>query len=307
MAGTLKHLPFAVDELQVLNDKRMSLENVVYSLGNGFGRVRGAKDGGIQETVSWRCVILTSGEQPMSSDASNDGITTRVLELYGKPAPDEAFAHDLHQICESSHGHAGPLYIRYITEHITSRAGKIRRDFDRMLDAVVRLCDGSSGAGGHADNAAAVCLGDYYASLSVFGLEEGRAWDEAAALGAEIIANNKQLEKEDTVERAWEYLVQWVGMNKGRFERDAIPCYGEIRDTKVYINTNAMRDALKEGGFDYSKITRGLKERGRFHAGSKKDGNKMQIQHWLNGINTRCFCITVDFENSGAEPLSGDS
>lgn len=305
MAGTLKHLPLAVDELQVLNDKRMSLENVVYSLGNGFGRMRGAKDGGIQETVSWRSVIITSGEQPMSSDSSNDGITTRVLELYGKPAPDEAFAHDLHQISESNYGHAGPVYIRYITENITSRDGKARRDFDRMLGAITKLCEGGI-PGGHADNVAAVCLGDYYASLAIFSREESRAWDEAAALGAEIIANNRMLEKEDTVARAWEYLVQWVAINKGRFEKDAVPCYGEIKGTKVYINANVMRDALREGGFDYSKVTRGLKERGHFITGSKADGSRMQIQYRLNGIKTRCFCISVDMENPGVEPLTSE-
>lgn len=45
-AGILKHLPFAIDELQVLNSKRMSVENIIYSLGNGFGRLRGSKEGG---------------------------------------------------------------------------------------------------------------------------------------------------------------------------------------------------------------------------------------------------------------------
>ena len=87
MAGILKHLPFAIDELQVLNNKRLPLENIIYSLDNGFGRLRGAKDGGMQETLSWRNNIITSGEQPISKESSNDGVLSRVLELYGKPTP----------------------------------------------------------------------------------------------------------------------------------------------------------------------------------------------------------------------------
>lgn len=40
MAGILKYLPFAIDELQVLNNKRLPLENIIYSLGIDFGRLR---------------------------------------------------------------------------------------------------------------------------------------------------------------------------------------------------------------------------------------------------------------------------
>lgn len=34
-SGTLKHLPFALDELQTLNQKRMTVNDVVYTIGNG--------------------------------------------------------------------------------------------------------------------------------------------------------------------------------------------------------------------------------------------------------------------------------
>lgn len=67
MAGTLKHLPFAIDELQVLNDRKLSVEKIVYSLGNGYGRVRGNKNGGMQN------IMITSGGQLISNESSNDG------------------------------------------------------------------------------------------------------------------------------------------------------------------------------------------------------------------------------------------
>lgn len=109
MAGILKHLPFAIDELQVLNSKRLSVENIIYSLGNGFGRLRGSKEGGVQETASWRNNILTSGEQPMTKESSNDGVLTRALELYGKPVDNVDIAHQLHLVSENNYGFAGRI------------------------------------------------------------------------------------------------------------------------------------------------------------------------------------------------------
>ena len=79
-AGTLKHLPLGLDELQVLNEKRLSPALIVYSLGNGFGKTRGAKNGGLQEVPTWRNVIISTGEQPLASENSMDGVYSRVLE-----------------------------------------------------------------------------------------------------------------------------------------------------------------------------------------------------------------------------------
>jgi len=110
MAGILNHLPFAIDELQVLNNKRLSVENIIYSLGNGFGRFRGAEEGSVQETASWRNNILTSGEQPMTKESSNDGVLTRALELYGKPVDDTDIAHRLRDVSENNYGFAGRFF-----------------------------------------------------------------------------------------------------------------------------------------------------------------------------------------------------
>ena len=46
-AGTMKHLPLALDELQTI-DKRLSINNMVYTLGNGVGKTRGRAGGGIR-------------------------------------------------------------------------------------------------------------------------------------------------------------------------------------------------------------------------------------------------------------------
>ena len=46
----------------------------------------------------------------------------------------------------------------------------------------------------------------------------------------------------------------WIASNKNRFSPDSTPCYGKFEKGRVYIIPNVLRQALKENGFDYSKV-----------------------------------------------------
>ena len=110
-AGTLKHLPLGIDELQSLNEKRLSPSLVVYSLGNGYGKTRGAKNGGLQDVPTWRNCIISTGEQPLAPENAMDGVNSRVLELYGPPVASPDIGRKVHQISECNYGFAGRRYI----------------------------------------------------------------------------------------------------------------------------------------------------------------------------------------------------
>lgn len=292
MAGILKHLPFAIDELQVLNNRRLSVENIIYSLGNGFGRLRGAKEGSVQETVSWRNDVLTSGEQPMSKESSNDGVITRVLELYGKPVDSTDTAHNLHLISENNYGFAGKVFIEYLIDTVLKTKGKAQKDFENLRKSIIKKCSDNFD-NSHLDNVAVVCLGDYYSSVSVFDKEKEIAWNDATLLGVQILESNKELQKADTTDRAWDFVTGWITSNKNRFLPDSTPCYGKIEQDMVYIIPNILREALEENGFDYSKVTRGFKDRGFIETRiDNKKHSKMQIPKMINGIVQKCFCVT---------------
>lgn len=289
MAGILKHLPFAIDELQVLNNKRLSVENIIYSLGNGFGRLRGSKEGGIQETVSWRNDIITSGEQPMSNESSNDGAITRVLELYGKPVDKVSFAHDVHTVSGSNYALAGKKFIEFIVDNVSEKIAK--EDYKKLLKEIDLKCDFEVPRA-QLDNVSAVCLGDYYAEVSVFNTPKNEAWSESIELGTQILENCKELQKSDTIDRAWDFVTGWITSNKNRFLPDSTPCYGIIEQDVVYIMPNILCPALDENGFDYSKVTCGFKDRGFIETQTDYKGHtKMQVSKKINGIVQKCFCV----------------
>ncbi len=304
MAGTLKHLPFAIDELQVLNEHKISVEKIVYGLANGFGRLRGSKTGGMQSVLSWQSIMLTSGEQPMSNESSNDGAITRVLELYGKPVEKVSFAHDVHTISGGNYALAGKEFIEFIINNISEKIAK--DDYKKLLKEIDLKCDFEVPRA-QLDNVSAVCLGDYYAEISVFNTPKNEAWSESIELGTQILENCKELQKADTVNRAWDFVVGWIASNKNRFSPDSTPCYGKFEKGRVYIIPNVLRQALKENGFDYSKVTRGFKDRNFIETCFDSNGCiKMQVQKKINGINQRCFCVkwvTDDEVESNTNPL----
>ncbi len=198
MACILKHIPFAIDELQVLNSRKLSVENIIYSLANGFGRLRGSKDGTIQETVSWRNSVITSGEQPMTKENSNDGAMTRVLELYGKPCDNAEFAHQFHLISENNYGFAGKIFVEYLISNVIKNKNQADKQFEKMCKEIKHKCSENDDYS-HLDNIAIVCLGDYYSSISVFEENERDAWNEAVDMGVKISENSKELQLSSTI------------------------------------------------------------------------------------------------------------
>ena len=94
----------------------------------------------------------------------------------------------------------------------------------------------------------------------------------------------------------------WIASNKNRFSPDSTPCYGKFEKGRVYIIPNVLRQALKENGFDYSKVTRGFKDRELIKTQKDVHGvNRMHTQKWINGINQKCFCIEWDIKNEDGE------
>lgn len=302
-AGMLKHLPLGLDELQVLNEKRLSPSLIVYSLGNGYGKTRGSRNGGLQDVPTWRNCIISTGEQPLSAENAMDGVDSRVLEIYGPPTADAEQGRVIHQISESNYGFAGKRYIEYLIGNILTNKENLRQNYETIREKLQIGFDGDPGA--HLDNIAALALADCYASVSLWDMTVEDAFAEAVSLGATVLKNAKSLEKEDVVERAWHFLVDWVATNKTRFETTITPCYGKIETGKVYIIAAVLRQALEDGGFSYTKSIRGFRERGYIEVFSNAEGREnTQCQKKIQGINVRAVCLRLNVQMDADEFLA---
>ncbi len=314
-AGTLKHLPFALDELQTLNQKRLSVNDVVYTLGNGVGKTRGRVGSGLQKVETWRNTIISTGEQPMSTDSSMDGVNTRLMEIYACPLnengtgeADEALAQELHQVSECNYGYAGEKFIRWLAGRLDS----LKPDYERIRSAI-------GGSNVQRDNVAVLALADYYSSMAVFDLPEDQAFTEAVELAGKLLKNLEDNAPKDSIESAWEFICGWVASNKARFSggsmlHDVTPVFGKIEGEKVYAIAKNMNDALEDAGFSARKCIKGFQERGLIETFRDSQGKeRSQVGKSVKGVLNRVYSLNLTMTSEAAEdfpdtvpPLTAD-
>jgi uncharacterized protein (DUF927 family) len=292
MAAALRNLPFAIDELQVLNTKRMTSDSIIYMLAQGQGRTRGSKDGGIQEILNWKNIILTTGEEAMIGDNTQDGANTRTFEIYAKPIEDVSFAAMVHETAEQNYAHAGEVYIKKLCEELDKDEEFLNRNYNRIKEKLKEKhleCI-------HINEVSVVALGDYLSSMYVFEDDEDTAFNMAIKTAEEMIENNRQLTRNDNIERAWEAFVNWIIANNQRFQFDTpSPRYGRIDLNENYfvIPTYAHK-ALEEAGFSPKKVFRGFAERGYIESYIDSEGiRRFQISKSICGKTCRVYVVKV--------------
>lgn len=289
-AAAMNHMPLVIDELQESRMKPEQFSQLVYMLGNGSGRTRGDKYGGTQDLLHWHNCILSTGEQPILTNNSMDGEQTRVMDLYGKPISDEAFAREVHQVSERNYGFAGEKFVQWLFKNYftkernsTDPAGhgaisvdKLKSDYEKLgayINEVYSLLYDDPGF--PLQNVSAIMLGDALSSQSIFGVDKETAMNDAMSLGLTILSNIHSQEKKDSISRAWDFICDWARSNKEHFVVKKVgnkgfthyglsPIYGRYfpEEEEIHFIPSCLYSALESGGFNLDKCYTGFKERG---------------------------------------------
>jgi len=118
-AALSRDIPLLLDDSK--NARFQDVEQIVYTVNSGMGRGRGSRQG-IQHTSSWRTVLISNGEAPLSAYCSSDGAKARILEIRGKPLDAETeqtrkLVLTLNQAVLSHYGLAGPRFIEWLLQN----------------------------------------------------------------------------------------------------------------------------------------------------------------------------------------------
>jgi len=261
-------LPLGVDERQLAGRRQEDVEQKIYMIAEGRGKVRGAKSGGLQKTYSWRTVALMTGEEPLSRETSKGGVSTRALEIYGGPFGDERSASLMHQQSTENYGHAGPEFINRV-------AGLSRESicgwYEKMRLYVDGISDGKSGS--HVSGVAAVALADALIDEWLFKGKEmpgskelavgKESWERAMGMAKAVMEELMSRTAGDTNENAVQFIVDWVLSNKSQFGADAVgACLGDIKGDLVYIFPSIFNRELEMAGYSPQKARQYLAEKG---------------------------------------------
>jgi len=130
IAAALNDTLFVLDEISQCDPQEIGA--IVYALGNGIGKQRANRYGGVREPSRWRLMWLSSGERSLSAHmreanlSAKAGQQVRLLDipvtnqnhgifdkLYGH-VHGGTFADTLGEACQQHYGHAGVQFIKHL-------------------------------------------------------------------------------------------------------------------------------------------------------------------------------------------------
>ncbi len=256
MAGFYCDLPLGIDERQLAGNNQGAIEKIVYMLASGTGKARGSKNGGLQALQTWRSVILATGEEPITTETSQTGVSTRVLEIYGPPFDDERQAGLMHQMASEHCGWAGVEFVRRV---IAAGDHAIQERFSRMLEYVYTQNNGKNGS--HAASIAAVATADALVDEWIFGNSRDQAEARAQQMAAYIVRMNAENTVRDVNESAVQYIADWITSNTRAFTGETYgQRFGEIDGEITYVFQTILNKVISDGGFSPRKTLKYMAE-----------------------------------------------
>lgn len=334
MAGFYNDLPLGIDERQLAGQKQENLEKIVYMIASGTGRARGSKGGGLQALNTWRTVALATGEEPLSTDTTQTGVSTRVLEIYGGPFDDEKSASLMHQQAPTNCGWAGP---EFISRLLATDERTITDQYEKMVEEIYAAANGTSGA--HIAGISAVALADAIIDTWIF--REGKAeqngqncdqeaencyqngekrkkaleirkesWERAVQMAKAIIQEQLTAGVSDVNENATQFIVDWILSNRAQFGDKAIgTCLGFISSTqdKAYIFPSLLNQALTKAGYSPRKTMKYLADKNIIASQPKKNGGReYSISKWFDNRSSRFVEFDLGRFSKAIDPLEED-
>ncbi len=298
LAALYQDLPLGIDERQVVGDRQGFIDSLVYMLGSGKGRARGAKGGGLQHWNFWRTIVLTTGEEPLSTTSSTAGISTRSLELYGLPIPKEEVSAELHRASQAQFGTAGPAWITELIRAINADSNMVLDDHQGIEDKL-KEWHGDKVAS-HRAAIALVILGDYYASMWLYKLSRREALEQALQLAETILGQLETAKEYEDAFRAYDYLVSWYHVNASFFaERGEYgQRYGFTDGQYLYVFPTVFEKALTEGGFNPRRILKDWAENDLIQTELRAGKKRYKVRRYDNVLSTQTYFVALKLINT---------
>lgn len=275
-AACLNSLPLCMDELQILN-KRSDFDDIIYRLCEGTGRLRGKKDGGIQNIKTWRNCIITTGERPITSMSSGGGAVNRVIEIECNCGKFFKNPREFCRTIQSSYGHAGKVFVENLTENL-AEARELHEKYIKLLE------DNTDATDKQIASAAALLTADELSERWIF--------NDGVRISIDDIKPYLQTKDMLNVNRrAYDYLREEVISNYNNFKNNDNECWGIAKEGYIYILRNKFNAILQSGNFNPQSTLSWMARNGKL---AKTDGRNLSVKVQINGTRIRCICLHED-------------
>lgn len=274
IAEVCNNLPVFFDELQIVTD-RQQFDREIYELTEGAGRLRGNKTGGTDKTATWETCFITNGEKPITSENSQGGAVNRIIEIECL----EKLVEDGKETCniiKNNYGHAGKKYIEYIkTQDVRSIFLNYYKDLESNNKTEKQTAIGA-------------------VILTAFKLGSQCLFDNKVNLYTmEVCDFLVEKNKVDVNQRAYNYLMEFIGRNIRKFREQDNEIFGKIDELdNIYIIKSVFDKICEEGGFNSKSFVSWLTRNGYIETGKIKS----TVTKRISGVVSRCIKLIVGLD-----------
>lgn len=277
-AAFLNSIPFCGDELQTIKTKwNVSYDQLIMQLTEGIDRGR-MKYNQIEDTKSWKCSFIFTGEEPCVKAVSGGGVANRVIQIEVKQKLVED-GNAMANFLRSHYGCAGPEYIGALQSGLFDVDGLYRSYFSDLIK--MDTTDKQAGA-------MALMLTADKIAHDVFWPDDDTEEELDADLVKEYLASASQV---DVSERSYSYICGLVSENSCNFTDQSRIVWGKANeDGTVYFNRSVLARIMTDAGYDFEACKKKWERNG--YLLKRTDGRYTQ-QIRLNGIVTNCVRLLM--------------
>lgn len=281
-AAFLRNLPFCGDELQTIKSSWANYDQLIMRITEGVDRGRMTYDK-LNETKSWKCSFLFSGEEPCTKQSSGGGAKNRVIEIEctGKLVEN---GNETANFVRRNYGCAGQPYIEFVR---TQPVAEMYASLFRQILSEADTTDKQAGS------MALLLVADRLASQLFFTREEPiRIEDVQRYL--------RSAHEVDVAERSFAYVVNLVAKNIANFQDAAHESWGRLDAAHgtVLVNKLVLEEQMEAKGFDFDAVKRKWKERGYLVPNSQ---GKLVHQTKCGGVRATYIKLALPEERADSD------
>lgn len=244
VAGTLRNIPVALDELQLIKSK-MGYDQLIMTLCSGVERGRLNPNGTMRPTRTWRTSFITTGEESIVRENSGGGSINRVIEIdcNDKNIIPEGQGQEIVKFISENYGYAGKAFINALYGY--EKAGA---DIGETYAAYFnQILTDTNTTEKQASGMAAMLTADMIAVVHIF---DGEALLNVSDI-ADLLTDKQTV---DVTERAFDFVMDTIAANAYRFEAGTYnECWGHINnDNTLLINKSVLIRIMNDNGFDFN-------------------------------------------------------
>lgn len=282
VAAFLNSMPLCMDELQIQASSGVKdFDRTIYKLTEGIGRVRGAKNGGIRHTATWRNVMLTTGEYPIINANSMGGATVRVVEV---ECVEKVYSDlvGMVAVLNENYGFAGREFVEWLQDPANAEViTSVQKSFYRQLLT-------ADGEAKQAASLSAILAADMVATELFFKDGNALTVEDVTA----IMTRKKDI---DANIRALRWVQEFTVINVNHFEADDYGNYkadvwGKNDSNYRYIIKSVFDREMQNAGFNATSFLSWAKR----HDLLLTDKNRRTKNALVNGSVVPTVCVSID-------------